>query len=70
MSMEIAADLTSALRGQVEKRQARPRQKGWANSMKYLLKNIFLPLDADFSDIAKTLESLVGVSGVIDTAYF
>ena len=37
--------------------------------MKYLLKNIFLPLDADFSDIAKTLESLMGVSGVIDTAY-
>ena len=37
--------------------------------MKYLLKNIFLPLDADFSDIAKTLEDLVGASGVVESAY-
>lgn len=37
--------------------------------MKYLLKNIFLPIDADFSNTVKILEDLAGDSGVIESAY-
>lgn len=35
--------------------------------MKYLLKNIFLPIEANFSNLTQTLENLVGAYGTIES---